>query len=104
MKDDIASIKEDVFDGFEYMDQYVHTYYYTVHNTGGISEAKSDTMNFKVMVQTGTIQVEVSDDSPVSFYDLNGKLIKSNSTICSSLSAGVYVVKVGVNAVKVMVP
>lgn len=39
--DDIASIKEDVFDGFEYMDQYVHTYYYTVHNTGGISEAKS---------------------------------------------------------------
>lgn len=102
--DDIASIKEDVFDGFEYMDQYVHTYYYTVHNTGGISEAKSDTMNFKVMVQTGTIQVEVSDDSPVSFYDLNGKLIKSNSTICSSLSAGVYVVKVGVNAVKVMVP
>lgn len=101
--DDIASIKEDVFDGFEYMDQYVHTYYYTVHNTGGISEAKSDTMNFKVMVQTGTIQVEVSDDSPVSFYDLNGKLIKSNSTICSSLSAGVYVVKVGVNAVKVMV-
>ena len=56
------------------------------------------------MVQTGTIQVEVSDDSPVSFYDLNGKLIKSNSTICSSLSAGVYVVKVGVNAVKVMVP
>ena len=45
-----------------------------------------------------------SDDSPVSFYDLNGKLIKSNSTICSSLSAGVYVVKVGVNAVKVMVP
>ncbi len=102
--DDIASIKEDVFDGFEYMDQYVHTYYYTVHNTGGISEAKSDTMNFKVMVQTGTIQVEVSDGSPVSFYDLNGKLIKSNSTICSSLSAGVYVVKVGVNAVKVMVP
>ena len=102
--DDIASIKEDVFDGFEYTDQYVHTYYYTVHNTGGISEAKSDTMNFKVMVQTGTIQVEVSDDSPVSFYDLNGKLIKSNSTICSSLSAGVYVVKVGVNAVKVMVP
>ena len=61
-------------------------------------------MNFKVMVQTGTIQVEVSDDSPVSFYDLNGKLIKSNSTICSSLLAGVYVVKVGVNAVKVMVP
>lgn len=102
--DDIASIKEDAFDGFEYMDKYVHTYYYTVHNTGGISEAKSDTMNFKVMVQTGTIQVEVSDDSPVSFYDLNGKLIKSNSTICSSLSAGVYVVKVGVNAVKVMVP
>lgn len=102
--DDIAFIKEDVFDGFEYMDQYVHTYYYTVHNTGGISEAKSDTMNFKVMVQTGTIQVEVSDDSPVSFYDLNGKLIKSNSTICSSLSAGVYVVKVGVNTVKVIVP
>ena len=102
--DDIASIKEDAFDGFEYMDKYVHTYYYTVHNTGGISEAKSDTMNFKVMVQTGTIQVEVSDDSPVSFYDLNGKLIKSNSTICSSLLAGVYVVKVGVNAVKVMVP
>ena len=102
--DDIASIKEDAFDGFEYMDKYVHTYYYTVHNTGGISEAKSDTMNFKVMVQTGTIQVEVSDDSPVSFYDLNGKLIKSNSTICSSLSAGVYVVKVGVNTVKVIVP
>ena len=102
--DDIASIKEDAFDGFEYMDKYVHTYYYTVHNTGGISEAKSDTMNFKVMVQTGTIQVEVSDVSPVSFYDLNGKLIKSNSTICSSLSAGVYVVKVGVNTVKVIVP
>lgn len=46
--DDIASIKEDAFDGFEYMDKYVHTYYYTVHNTGGISEAKSDTMILKL--------------------------------------------------------
>lgn len=102
--DDIAFVKEYSFDGFDYLDKYVHTYYYTVHNTGAIAVSESDLKNFKIMVQSGLIQVEVPDEVPVSFYDLNGKLIKDNSKICNSLSTGAYIVKIGAQSVKVMVP
>lgn len=102
--EDIASQKESYFDGFSYNDKYVHTYYYTAHNTGGVSESGTDTMNFKLIVQSGFIQVDVPDGIPVSFYDLNGKLIKDNSKVCSSLSTGAYIVRVGANSVKVLVP
>ena len=101
---DIDYIKEDFFDGFDYLDKYIHTYYYTVRGTGNISDTELDEMNFKVIVSTGTIQVEISEDIPVAFYDMTGKLIKNNSTICDSLSTGAYIVKVGDKSVKVMVP